>query len=336
MGKDDEKDTHALVYQAAEKMLKAGRAREISVRSISEIIRYGSATTINNALNGWWTELGERLAEYEQLPGIPEPLQAQVVELLTTVQRSAAETARQRLVEYERQAELRIETMQTKLDAEITAKATAEQRAQGLVERIDTLDTRIHGLESLLAAEQARREAAEQRVQEARGDAEQARRDAQAQIQELKHQQALEQERFAALEQRLVMQIDEHKTARQQLEKLRQENEREWREKERGLHERLSAVEHAKRLLESDMATQRRERDALKTDKEHLVERLQQIEVTLNETRAVLEQERLRSRELQVSLTASEQSRVEQEQRSQRLEERLMAVAEHGRGKRKR
>ncbi len=178
----------------------------------------------------------------------------------------------------------------------------------------------------MLAAEQARREAAEQRAQEARADAEQARRDAQAQIQELKHQQALEQERFAALEQRLVMQIDEHKTARQQLEKLKQENEREGREKERVWHERVSGIEHAKRLLESGMATQQRERDTL-------VHRLQESQETISALRAELEQERIGRTELNTALAAANQQMQDVAQRAQRLEEKLFTLASRKRGK---
>lgn len=326
MSRDDEKDTYTLVKQTAEQLLKAGRAREISVRRIAETIRYGSSTTINKALDSWWSELGDRLAEYERLPGIPEALQTQMAQLLTTLQRTAVCVAKESLAEFERQAAQRVESMQEKLEAESIAKAAAERKAQGLIERVDGLEARLHGLDSLLAAEQARREAAERRAQEARADAEQVRREAHALAQEFQRQQTLEQARFAATEQRLMMNIDEYKTASQRLEKLHQERERGWRATERALHERLSGTEQAKRRLDVEMAAQQRERDTL-------ARRLQETEETLATLRAELEQERIGRAELIVALTAAKQQVETATQRAQRLEEKLLTLASRRRGK---
>lgn len=327
----EEKDTAALVRAAAEQLLREGRRREITGRGILAHIQYGSLSTIQKALDEWWTDLGRRVDEHGRLPGIPEALQAQLGELITTIQRTAEATARQGLAAYERQADERVRVAEAKVETLVAAKQAAEQRAQGLAERVDTQDERIRGLESLLAAEQARREAAETRAAEARHDAEQARGQAAEQVMEIKRQQALEQERFTALETRLVSQMDEHKSARHRLEKALQEGERLWREGERDLREQITGLEQGRVKMEAERAAMARDIAVLTEEKQRLVQQLQQLEPALQGIRSELDQERLRGSELQANLAAAERSRLELEARGQRLEGMLLAAATPGR-----
>ncbi len=123
-------ETTERVRQAADQLLLAGRARDISVRAIYQMIQYGSQTTINNTLAQWWAELGQRVREHEQLPGLPEHLQAQVVTLLTTIQQEAQAVAGQQWLEHERQANIKVEEAAARREAAEQAQNARRRRSR--------------------------------------------------------------------------------------------------------------------------------------------------------------------------------------------------------------
>lgn len=65
-------NTQDLVKEAADKLLREGI--KPTQQNIRDQIGTGSITTINKALNAWWSELGMRLDEIERNPSIPEPV----------------------------------------------------------------------------------------------------------------------------------------------------------------------------------------------------------------------------------------------------------------------
>lgn len=65
-------NTQDLVKEAADKLLREGI--KPTQQNIRDRIGTGSITTINKALNVWWSELGLRLDEAERNPSIPEPV----------------------------------------------------------------------------------------------------------------------------------------------------------------------------------------------------------------------------------------------------------------------
>lgn len=65
-------NTQDLVKEAADKLLREGI--KPTQQNIRDQIGTGSITTINKALNAWWSELGVRLDEVQRNPNIPEPV----------------------------------------------------------------------------------------------------------------------------------------------------------------------------------------------------------------------------------------------------------------------
>lgn len=162
-------ETAERVRQAADQLL-AGRARDISVRTIYQKIQYGSQTTINNTLAQWWAELGQRVREHEQLPGLPEHLQTQVVTLLTTIQQEAQAAAGQQWLEHERQANLKVEEATALREAAEQAQQRSAAEVDTLRHRLESLTERARALEVDLGAERTRLQAAEHHLEAARAD----------------------------------------------------------------------------------------------------------------------------------------------------------------------
>jgi len=65
-------NTQNLVKEAADKLLREGV--KPTQQNIRDRIGTGSITTINKALNTWWSELGVRLDEAGRNPSLPEPV----------------------------------------------------------------------------------------------------------------------------------------------------------------------------------------------------------------------------------------------------------------------
>jgi len=66
------RDTQALAKLTADQLLKEGI--KPTQQNVRERMGTGSITTINKALNAWWTELGERFSLAQSQPNIPEPI----------------------------------------------------------------------------------------------------------------------------------------------------------------------------------------------------------------------------------------------------------------------
>lgn len=320
-------ETAERVRQAADELLLAGRARDISVRTIYQRIQYGSQTTINNALAQWWAELGQRVREHEQLPGLPEPLQAQVVALLTTIQREAQALAHQQWLEHERQANLRVEEATASREAAEQAQQRSAAEVESLRQRLESLTERTRSLEGDLGAERARLQAAEHHLDAARAESERVRTDAASRVAQLEQQQGLERERLHALESRLIAQLDEHKTARTRLEQLKNEADQAWRTTERELMTRIYTQEQERVRLEQQLAEEQRRSEGLAAQIARRDEEIHTLTQALANARAsgtAIQTELARA---QSAHEAEARRATAAEAQALRLEERLMQLA---------
>lgn len=331
-----DQSTYDRVYHAAEQMLLAGRARDISVRHIAAQIGYGSSTTINKALDTWWTELGYRLKETQELPTIPEELQQQVAELLTTLKRTAVDTARQGLIDYERQADERVEAMQQQLELAQLAKTAAEQRAQTQADRNDAQEEKIRGLERLLVAEEGRRVELERSLDQARTDHANTReqlKKAEAERDDKKNELDTERGRAIASEERWVKQIDTAQQAQKDAEAALQNLHASTRGTETKFHEQLLAKDKVALQLDANLTAVVKERNLLLENKQALILKAERLEASLAAANETLLQERRRAGELEIHLAAAAKKMEESERKAQRLEEKLWQLA--GRSKSK-
>lgn len=320
-------ETAERVRQAADELLLAGRARDISVRTIYQRIQYGSQTTINNALAQWWAELGQRVREHEQLPGLPEPLQAQVVTLLTTIQREAQALAGQQWFEHERQANGRVEAAVAQVEVTEEARQRAAVEVESLRHRLESVTERARSMEADLGAERARLQAAEHHLEAARAESERVRADAASRVAQLEQQQGLERERFHALESRLIAQLDEHKTARAKLEQLKNEADQAWRTTERELMTRIHTQEQTRVRLEQQLAQEQRRGEGLTMQITHHEGQGKALSLELAQTQASVMALQTELARTQSTCAAEERRAAQAERQAARLEKQLLRLA---------
>lgn len=320
-------ETAERVRQAADELLLAGRARDISVRTIYQRIQYGSQTTINNALAQWWAELGQRVREHEQLPGLPEHLQGQVVTLLTTIQQEAQALAHQQWQAHERQANEKMEEATTQREAAEQAQRRSAAEIETLRHRLESLTERARSLEADLGAERARLQAAEYHLQEARAESERVRADAASRVAQLEQQQGLERERFHALESRLIAQLDEHKTARAKLEQQKSEADQAWRATERELMTRIHTQEQTRVRLEQQLAQEQQRNEGLAAQIARRDEEIHTLTQALANARASGTAIQTELARVQSAHAAETRRATAAEAQALRLEERLMQLA---------
>lgn len=262
-------ETRILVKQAADALLAEGiRPTVINVRARTG---RGSAGTINTALQEWWQTLAKRLAQVETRPEIPEPVFA-VAEQLWDAALRQAEAALAKESEKLKHAQ---EAAAVEVETARRAQRAAEERAVGLAQRLEVAEQIRLELERGLAGKTAQKDHLDTQlngVREVLSQKEQFLRD-----QIKRHEAQLERERgqLASLEQRLVAQLDEQKTARERLEKLLQHRDNQWREREETLQRQWQAASNEAaqiqvrlKLLEENLQEAKREAQRLRQARE--------------------------------------------------------------------
>jgi hypothetical protein len=232
---DLSRPTRELVIDVATRLL--ARGEKPAVGNVRAILGKGSNLTIQSALNDWWKDLGTRINALYKHPTLPDALATAAMELWAVALREADLSSEKYRVEADSQV---VKAEERAREAEEQLKRSEEGRQMALGE-LDSANATIVGLERTLAAEvshkgalakqvdelalqvkearlevdAARREASEE-VSRIRGEAsievEHARSSADEEIgrarKEFHDQLVLAQERFEAVEKRMMMEID--------------------------------------------------------------------------------------------------------------------------------
>lgn len=234
-GLDLSRPTRELVFEVATRLLAEGR--KPSVSNVLSIIGKGSNTTIQSALNDWWKDIGKRINALFRHPTLPDSVAAAAIDLWSAALKEA-DLANEK---YRQAADAQV------VDAEYRARAAeeglrlSEEGRQTVMGELDSANATIEGLERTLAAEGAHKNALSKQVDElaqqakdARQEAESTREKASDEVAKIRNktgaevenartsaateierarnefhgQLALAQERFGAIEKRMLMEIE--------------------------------------------------------------------------------------------------------------------------------
>ncbi|MFB9885135.1 DNA-binding protein [Balneatrix alpica] len=154
----DKTRTYDLVFQVADTLLTEGvRPTQQNVR---ERMGRGSLTTINKALNVWWAELGQRMAE-PSVPNLPEPLVKNMQQLwrdaVFYARDQLANQAKQQEVDYQQRcAHLQHQQQQWQQERHELEQRLREALAaqEALLSEQRQLQERLHQQESRLISQQ--------------------------------------------------------------------------------------------------------------------------------------------------------------------------------------
>jgi len=313
-------DTRSATKAAADALLAEGLRP--TVASVRQRIGRGSASTINAALQDWWQGLAERFAQGPR-PDVPEPAWRAAV----AVWNAALEAADARLAADRRALQLAREESDAKVETALFARDQATQRAETLARELEAGQRALREAEQTLAAEHARVEALGGQLADLQGQVQAAAQRAVDQGRQHDAQLALAQERHDRMEQRLVAQIDEHKSARERVDARLIALQKEARDREMGLRQELGQAQTelarlrqlsdsqaaALQRLDADHATLRTGREA-----DHL--ELARLTTELNRERAEATQRRADQAELQDALRQARDQVVELTTRLQERE----------------
>ena len=222
--------TRELVMQAADALFKDGIRP--TVANIRKITQRGSATTINQALHEWWYALSERITAAESRPDIPEPVFQLASDLWTKALHQADHTLnkeRKALNDYQAQLDHQLETA-------LFSQQAAETRATDLAEQLDQAQALYKTLETAYTTLQVQEKQAQIQIKALQDDI--AKRQSAQQEKDTAYQKAQEreQQRYDALEKRLLAQLAE---ARQETQTLKTEFD----QLQKTSHQKHSALE---------------------------------------------------------------------------------------------
>ncbi len=314
-------DTRARVRSAADALLVEGIRP--TVANVRARIGRGSATTINDALQDWWVELGERLASPDRY-ALPRPVMA-LAEQLWQAARGEADG----LLEAQRQqAQAEIEEAQARCEVALLAQAEAEKRADRLAERLDELEGLRLELERALANERGQREGLLAQLQEERRRGAEIQVERQREREEADKRSMLEQRRFEFIESRLITQLDERKVALANLEKALRDQKQVWQAREMDLQALLREANGRERDQTVRGSQLEAELHALRVERDQMQEKLVAAEVqaqSLRREEALLEQ-KMRALEERMELLTSDRNDIEKERN--RLEAKLETLQE--------
>lgn len=262
-------ETRTLVKQAADALLAEGtRPTVMNVRARTG---RGSAGTINAALQEWWQALAGRLVQVESRPEIPEPVFA-AAEQLWGAALEQAETVLAK--ESEKLARAR-EIARAEVEAACQGQRAAEERATKLAHRLEILEETRLKLERRLAETTAQGDNLNSQLNEVREVLNRKEQFLQEQATRYEMQLTREREQSLGLEQHLVAQLDEQKTARERLERSWRQRESRWQEREGVLQQQwekaLRQVAQAQErlgLLEENLQEAKREVQLLRQARE--------------------------------------------------------------------
>ncbi len=205
------KDTRALVFEAAYQMLREGHGSDISQRTIYERIgNYGSMKTINNGLAEWYQEAGNYLCKLEYMDGL-STLVAPLAEAFDTIRQAAEVTAKKEHEAATQDAEAKIKAAEEARDATLEAKVVADTKATALQHQVEQLIEKVDGLNRQWQSEKDRREATEKQITDIRRDAQDRIDQANQRSQELETSLTKEEGRHQATEERLTALYDQER-----------------------------------------------------------------------------------------------------------------------------
>lgn len=312
-------DTRAAARRAADALLAEGLRP--TVAAVRQRIGRGSASTINAALQDWWVELAHRLAQPPR-PDVPEAAWKAADALWT----AAVAEAQRGLAGERRALEEAREGARVQAETALFARDQATQRADGLAGELEITQRALRDAEQSTAAEKARGDALRDQIAGLEGRIRTAEQAAAEQAQQHAAQLALAQERYDRMEQRLVAQVDEHKTERGRLDGRLATQAKEARDREVALQKEIGVVQTdlarhrqvaesqaaAQERLSQEHATLRTQHEAARTEVAGLaasLERERQVSQELSESHRALQRELRGARDQVVELTTRLQER---------------------------
>jgi chromosome segregation ATPase len=197
-----------------------------TANKLYNLVRKGSMSAPTDALAKFWENLREKSRVRIEHPDLPDEIKAAAGELAAALWDLAQDKAKASLREYE--AEARASVMEAK-----TAQAQAETQRNALRAENDTVQVdlaqargQISALQQQLAAEGAAREMLEAQLAQAQSDIaahrqanESARQYFAAEIEKLRSESQLAEERYRAAEKRALLEVDRERSTAARLQK---------------------------------------------------------------------------------------------------------------------
>ena len=287
-------NTRLLTKRAADELLADGQRP--TVANVRNRIGRGSAGTINAALQEWWADLSQRLAQARSRPDVPAP----IAEAMSQLWAAALEQAHNALAEYRHEADRKVAEAADTAATALLARDEATKAHQALQQDHQALaDLRIN-LERQLTVETERREVAERQIREAQTEAERRIAEARDRIQQLEDLLRLERTRYDGLESRLTQQVEEQKATRLKVEAQHRNEASAWRkeknqiqEQAQEIHRRLAETQGRNAALTEQTATLQNQLQELRGDKEALLAARSELQARLSQFQCL--EETLRS-----------------------------------------
>lgn len=231
-GLDLNRPTRELTPLVATRLLAEGT--KPTVESIRAVIKKGSVTTIQSALNDWWVDLGKRINNLMRHPTLPDV----VANVAMGLWNEALAEAERTTESHRQEAENRVAEAEARARVAENEHRIAEEAKQAALSDLNSANASIAGLERTLAAETAHKNSLLRQVAEIQGLLEQARIDLNTARQEsarelekaqksFQEQLDLAQERFEGVETHMLLEIDRERTNGAAVrQELREENQR--------------------------------------------------------------------------------------------------------------
>jgi chromosome segregation ATPase len=304
-------NTRLLVKRAADELLADGERP--TVASVRNRIGRGSASTINEALREWWTELSQRFAKARSQPDLPGPL----VDATNQLWGAALEHAHSALAEYRGEADRKVAEAADAAAAALLARDESEKKLLALQHDYKELaDARID-LERRLTVEAERRQVAETRIREVQADADRRIQEGRDRVRQIEELLERERARYDSMESRLTLQVEEHKAARSKAETKHKDDASAWRkeknqllEQNQEIHQRFAETQGRNSALAEQLATLRGEHQVLQHDKERLLTERAETQTRLAQARNIEESLRSEINVLQQMIQVVEEDRI--------------------------
>lgn len=298
---DLSRPTRELVFEVATRLLAEGQKPAVS--NVRTILGKGSNLTIQSALNDWWQDLGRRINALYRHPTLPDSVASAAMDLWA----AALKEADLANVKYRQDADARVIEAEARARSAEESLKQSEDARQTVMGELDSARATIDGLDRTLAAEVAHKDALAKQVdelnrqaREAKQEAETARKEAGDEVarihreateevrlarscaaeeierarKEFHDQLALAQERFEAVEKRMLMEIDRERqhsaaardAAQKEIERIRGDADLEMvrlRQRNSDLTSRNSELTAHLSKLEGQVEETSRQRDRI-------------------------------------------------------------------------
>jgi chromosome segregation ATPase len=197
-----------------------------TANKLYQLVRKGSMTAPAEALNKFWEDLREKSRVRIEHPDLPDSLKTAAGELTATLWTAAQAAAHESLASYRSEAQASVMEAKAAITAAEAERDAAQQALEKSQQSLAQANERIGTLEQRLAAAHATTSALDAQLTQARDECgtlqqrlEDARRDFTAELDKLRADAQLADERFRAAETRALMEIDRERTAVAKLQK---------------------------------------------------------------------------------------------------------------------